>query len=228
MPSGRVVRTMKMRPGKPLPPLPAPSKVKDYRRHKVGWVVTGVSLGGDEVLPITQLREGLHGVGEERVQDKEKEERERKQILYEIVNVQALPDPLVTEPESKPLPAPTVTTTTALSHEDPSHSVDLLTEKAQTLSLLNSFLFSSSFLSKSKHDNISVDWDSDVDLDEANVIEVRNPAKDVDEGYEIVPRVDENEMDVDVDQGPDNDEREDEEENDDSDSSDDTQEETPM
>ncbi|KAJ4479585.1 hypothetical protein C8J55DRAFT_72550 [Lentinula edodes] len=271
MPSGRVVRTMKMRPGKPLPPLPTHMKdSKDGKKKKKmkipdtrarsktidvtkwdGSYVTGVFLGGDEVLPIAQLREGLHGVVEGRVQDKEKEDRERKQkkkekkekkqqdkdreekkknvnILDEIVDVQALPDPLVPEPQSKPLPAPTVTTTTAPSHEDPSHSVDLLTEKAQTLSLLNSFLFSSSSSSKSKHDNIPVDWDSDVDLDEANVIEVRNPAKDVDEGYEIVPRVDENEMDVDVDQGPDNDEREDEEESDDSDSSDDTQEETPM
>ncbi|KAJ3902953.1 hypothetical protein F5879DRAFT_990567 [Lentinula edodes] len=162
MPSGRVVRTMKMRPGKPLPPLPAP--VKDSKDGKKKKKVKGPDTRArSKTIDVTKwdgsllLREGLHGVGEERVQDKEKEERERKQILYEIVNVQALPDPLVTEPQSKPLPAPTVTTTTAPSHEDPSHSVDLLTEKAQTLSLLNSFLFSSSFSSKSKHDNISVD-----------------------------------------------------------------------
>ncbi|KAJ3848724.1 hypothetical protein EV368DRAFT_48734 [Lentinula lateritia] len=151
MPSGRVVRTMKMRPGKPLPPLPAHVKdSKDGKKKKKvktpdtrarsktidvtkwdGSYVTGVFLGGDEDLPIAQLREGLRGVMEERAQDKEKEERERKQkkkekkekkqhdkdreekkknvrILDEIVDVQALPDPPVPEPQSKPLPAPTV------------------------------------------------------------------------------------------------------------------------
>ncbi|KAF9073325.1 hypothetical protein BDP27DRAFT_1319233 [Rhodocollybia butyracea] len=153
MPSGRVVRTMRMRPGKPLPPLLLPGRVTSERKERQA----------------------------------EKDSSGGKCATYSDTDP---PEPLSLEPPPS-VPTAIIPSTTV---PDPA---DLASERAQTLSFLNSFLFSSS-----KEDAPPVDWDSDVELDETNVVEARN-SYDVDEGYEVVPRDQDDEgvgMDVDADE----------------------------
>ncbi|KAJ3838891.1 hypothetical protein F5878DRAFT_618178 [Lentinula raphanica] len=228
MPSGRVVRTMKMRPGKPLPPLPthlmdqSHSKVKKKKvkepdaraRSRLidvtkwdGSYVSGVFLGGDQVAQVVDGRVGaIQAKKKEQEEKKEKskgkvKEKKTKSETMSIVidkeeNVPAFPRP--STPQSIPTPAVGAPLPTSSSS---SKLPDLSAERAQTLSFLNTFLFSSS---KTQSAN-PIDWDSDVDLDEVNVLEAPNAvgANDADEEYEIVPGEAEHEdqMIVDEDQG---------------------------
>ncbi|KAJ3971378.1 hypothetical protein EV361DRAFT_225270 [Lentinula raphanica] len=226
MPSGRVVRTMKMRPGKPLPPLPthlmdqSHSKVKKKKvkepdaraRSRLidvtkwdGSYVSGVFLGGDQVAQVVDGRVGaMQAKKKEQEEKKEKSKgtvKERKTKSETILidkeeNVPAPPRP--STPQS--IPTPTVGAPLPTSSSS-SKLPDLSAERAQTLSFLNTFLFSSS---KTQSAN-PIDWDSDVDLDEVNVLEAPNAvgANDADGGYEIVPGEAEHEdqIIVDEDQG---------------------------
>ncbi|KAJ3996056.1 hypothetical protein F5050DRAFT_1572265 [Lentinula boryana] len=100
MPSGRVVRKMKMRPGKPLPPLPThlkdlsdrksqKKKMKDpdvRTRSRIidvtrwdGSYVTGVFLGGDEVAQVVDGRKAeFRDIEEKKHEKKEKTEKKEK------------------------------------------------------------------------------------------------------------------------------------------------------
>ncbi|KAJ3824349.1 hypothetical protein F5880DRAFT_1506273 [Lentinula raphanica] len=212
LPSGRVVRTMKMRPGKPLPPLPthlmdqSHSKVKKKKvkepdaraRSRLidvtkwdGSYVSGVFLGGDQVAQVVDGRVGAMQAKKKEQEEKKEEskgkvkEKKTKSETMSIVidkeeNVPAPPRP--STPQSIPIPTVEAPLPTSSSS---SKLPDLSAERAQTLSFLNTFLFSSS---KTQSAN-PIDWDSDVDLDEVNVLEAPNAvgANDADEEYEIVP-----------------------------------------
>lgn len=204
MPSGRVVRTMRMRPGKPLPPLPAETKnvkalekemgkkkkakVPDTRARSRtidvtkwnGSYITGVFLGENEVAQAVNSRQVVNSL-----MSVEKEKKKEKPVIIEDTKV----DPPV------PKIVPTSSSVFAPPVPPSSNPIDLLHERDQTISFLNSFLFSS------KADTAPVDWDSDVDLDEANVVEARN-AHDADESYEVVPRNQHDEENVDADMEP--------------------------
>ncbi|KAJ3757756.1 hypothetical protein EV360DRAFT_70876 [Lentinula raphanica] len=231
MPSGRVVRTMKMRPGKPLPPLPthlmdqSHSKVKKKKKVKEpegrarsrlidvtkwdGSYVSGVFLGGDQVAQVVDGRVG--GLCDIRTKQKNEEEDKKERsnekvkvkktksattVIDKEENVQAPPHPRT--PQSIPT---SVVEAPLPTSPPPSNLPDLNAERAQTLSFLNDFLFSSS---KTQAAN-PIDWDSDVEFDEGNVLEAPNAvgANDADGGYEIVPGEAEHEdqMIVDEDQG---------------------------
>ncbi|KAJ3790364.1 hypothetical protein GGU10DRAFT_340599 [Lentinula aff. detonsa] len=238
MPSGRVVRKMKMRPGKPLPPLPTHLKDLSDRKSKKkklkdpdvrtrsriidvtrwdGSYVTGVFLGGDEVAQVVDGRKAEIRDIEEKKKHEKKEKKEKNQhskdkhqdkkkketnLLDAEATVQFLSDPPPLQPA--PLLAPNIGASSIQVASNPNATdlTDLTNERAQTLSFLNTYLFSSS--SKTKVVNTPVDWDSDVDLDETNVLEGQNDAvNDVGEGYEVVPQEEdqEDEMEVDEDQG---------------------------
>ncbi|KAF5388659.1 hypothetical protein D9757_004758 [Collybiopsis confluens] len=192
MPSGRIIKAMQMRPGKPLPPLPSSlkdtkklgkkKKSKDpdvrARRRTIdvtrwdGSYITGVFLGEADVENMVESR---RSIPVEPSPPKKKESTKAK-----------VPPP-PPQLSSAPVPAPTSSV--------PPSSTDLSHERDQTLSFLQSFLFSSS----SKRAPSPIDWDSDVDIDEANVVEAQNLHESGSE-YEIVPREeDPDRMDVDVD-----------------------------
>ncbi|KIK60441.1 hypothetical protein GYMLUDRAFT_73890 [Collybiopsis luxurians FD-317 M1] len=209
MPSGRIVRTMRMRPGKPLPPLPADikssnnsakkKKPKDpdvrARRRNIdvtrwdGSYITGVFLGGDDVAKAVDDRRA------DIVEPPAPEKKKLKKVAFETPK-KSPPSDVAPSPPSITTSVPALASAPVLPFTPPTptpDSADLSRERAETLSFLSSF-----FSSSSKNDVTPNDWDSDVDLDEANVVEARNLDTDVE--YEIVPRneQDSDRMDVDI------------------------------
>lgn len=218
MPSGRVIRTMRMRPGKPLPPVSTDTKVlntkeKERRRKKKakdpdtrarsrtidvtkwnGSYVTGVFLGESEVATAVSSRrpEVDSTVTVERPKDNKKEKRKEKEKPIRIEE-----DIIVPPAKSSVLPAVVPSKAAIASVPSNSDLTDLSRERDQTISFLNSFLFSSK-----GGDTAPVDWDSDIELDEANVVDARN-AHDADEEYEVVPRDRQEDDGMDVDSNAD-------------------------
>lgn len=219
MPSGRVIRTMRMRPGKPLPPVPTDTKVlntkeKERRRKKKakdpdtrarsrtidvtkwnGSYVTGVFLGESEVATAVSSRrpEVDSPVTVERPTDTKKEKRKEKEKPIRIE------EDIIAPPVTKGPVLPAVVPLKAAIASAPSNSdlTDLSRERDQTISFFNSFLFSSK-----GGDTAPVDWDSDIELDEAEAVEARN-ADDADKEYNVVPRGCQEDDGVDVDSNAD-------------------------
>lgn len=114
----------------------------------------------------------------ERPKDTKKEKRKEKEKPIRIDEVIIVPPPA----KGSVLPAVAPSKAAIASVTSNSDLTDLSRERDETISFLNSFLFSSK-----ERDTAPVDWDSDIELDEANVVDARN-AHDADEEYEVVPR----------------------------------------
>ncbi|THU80943.1 hypothetical protein K435DRAFT_785238 [Dendrothele bispora CBS 962.96] len=223
MPSGRVVRAMRMRPGRPLPPVPGKEvkklgerkmKIKEpdvrARRRKIdvtqwdGAYIRGDFLGSEEVtrrisqgivsVPVVQATQEEDGLErEDEDQDSEEESVQAEEAL------EVAPEPLAKPPKS--LPPPPSISTSPVSLPQPTSSMpatasstlssDLQAEKSQTLSFLHS-LFDSALSSSHRRETLgaSIDWDSDIDLDdvEAQVIERKSRADTDDDEFEVVPQ----------------------------------------
>ncbi|KAJ4473902.1 hypothetical protein J3R30DRAFT_3707906 [Lentinula aciculospora] len=191
MSSGRVVRTMRMRPGKPLPPMPArvakgkrvledvdernDVNERQEKRRKRKKINTPDSRARVKTVDVTKW-DGAYVTGVFLTGD---DHDEKENVVDTELDVES------------PFPLPTSTTSTTTP------TLDLSTEKSHTLSFINSFLFSTKPASSSLASQ-TADWDSDVDLDETNVVvDAVRGGVDSEEGYEIVPKeVDDGEKDA--------------------------------
>ncbi|KAF5344916.1 hypothetical protein D9758_011588 [Tetrapyrgos nigripes] len=183
MPSGRIVRAMRMRPERPLPELPG-KDVKKVVAKKKKRIREPDSRARRRKIDVTRW-DGTYIRATRLGDDEEVREAIPKPFAKSLP-----PSPV---PISKPsAPAPVSHLSTAIPTATVTLSADLQAEKSQTLSFLHS-LFDSAPSTSTKTTEAfgaTVDWDSDIDLDdvEAQVVERKAHKDDDDDEFEIVPQ----------------------------------------
>ncbi|KAK7468915.1 hypothetical protein VKT23_003412 [Stygiomarasmius scandens] len=215
MPSGRVVRSMRMRPERPLPPLPGKElkravgkkkmRIKEpdtrARRRKIdvtkwdGSYIRGEFLGSEEVA--RRIDERTTSVKRGEVEDEESEDEEDEGLDIEDTEGEETPEVVPEPTERQKSSPPTQISKPSASSRSNSNSApaplvsalssDLQAEKTQTLSFLQS-LFDSN--SQKTAFGATADWDSDIDLEdvESRVIQRKSRADEDDDEFEVVPQ----------------------------------------